>query len=261
MKLSCNLLAFVAAAALFATAQTNSKQSESSAPAVQRDANAITVLTQAVAALGGEANIAAVHDCVASGNFSAKGQTWLRFTAFVWKNSQKEYSYEVSDSDGKTSIDRSGHGKPSLEIDGKKRPRHSHTPISSSPTHLIALRLLEVLRDPKYDAIFNGTDTLNGRAVFKVRTRNNSDEIEAALTQQDWFFDENYIPVRVEYQVGENSNALDLTKMAADLAAYAPFDGVMVPMQITFSMNGQTGATAKITSIRFNSGVSSSDFD
>jgi len=49
--------------------------------------------------------------------------------------------------------------------------------------------------------------------------------------------------------------------MAADLAAYAPVDGVMVPMQITFSMNGQTGATAKITSIRFNSGISSSDFD
>lgn len=250
----------LSAAALMAQS-TGASASPKTTVQPQRDPAAITVIQNAVAALGGNGNIAAVHDCRASGTFTSPSDTWLRFTSFVWENAGNQYSYEVMDPKGLKSIDRSGHGKPSIEIDGKRRPRFDNSPISASPAHLVSLRLLQLLEDPRLDLMYDGATALNGSQVLKIRTRYNLNQLEASLTQQEWYFDQNYQPVRVEYQVGDDHDAASITKLAADLAAYAPVNGVLVPMQITFWMDGKVGATATITDIHFNSAINSSDFD
>lgn len=226
-----------------------------------RDSQAIVILTSAVAAMGGAPNIERMQTCIASGTFSANPESWLRFKSFVWKNAGDQYRYELTDADGATLIERSGQGRPTMEIGGKRRHLNDHSPINAAPAHLAAMRLGQILKDPKFDVLFDGVDSINGRSVYKVKTRYNLDPIEAALTQQEWYFDQNFLPIRIDYQVGEQRNAAEISNLSADLEGYSMYDGVMIPTKVTFSMDRKLGGTATLSAIQFNPGLSNSEFD
>ena len=226
-----------------------------------RDPLALAAVQRAVAVTGGTGPISQIHDCVAEGTLEPSPGSWLSSGTFVWKNSGSEFRYENPGVSGRSAY-VSGRGRPAVvKPDGTTR-LHAHVSEANFPPHLFSLVLLRMLADARYKLVFVGEQIIGDRPVLRVRSSLAVDEITAVTTVQDWFFDAGSgLPVRVEYRLPANSNALEYLSAAVELADFRSVSGLAVPFQITIYQDGQKGGIAKLSSVVFNTGISTTDFD
>lgn len=226
----------------------------------ERDADAIAVLQRAVSLMGGGA-IPQVRDCVVGGTIEAVPGGWLTSGSFVWKDSGAEFRYENPSASGRTTA-VSGRGRPAvLRADGVKR-YNAHVSEAKIPPHLAALVLYRALSDERYKVVFLGEEVLNGIRVLRIQTSLEKDEVSAVTTVQDWLLDAvSGLPIRVEYRLPSNQNALDYLPAALEFSNFQYISGVAVPVRISFFLGGQYSGVATLNSVIFNVGISSSEFD
>jgi hypothetical protein len=225
-----------------------------------RDPDALIVLQRAVSVMGGVA-ISQVRDCVASGVIEAAPKSWLTSGSFVWKDSGAEFRYENPSSSGRTTL-VSGRGRPAvLRADSFKR-YNAHVSEAKIPPHLAALVLYKALSDERYKVAFLGEEVLNGTRVLRIQTSLDKDEVSAGTTVQEWLLDAaSGLPLRVEYRLPSNQNALEYLPAAFEFSNFQYVSGVAVPARIAFYHGGQYSGVAVLTSVVFNVGISSSEFD
>lgn len=226
----------------------------------QRDADALAAIQRAVLAMGGAA-IQQVQDSVFQGTLGAVEGSSMTSGDFTWKNSGTEFRYENPGRSGRGTL-VSGRGRPGIVGPSGTTRLNAHMAEANLPAHLAPLVLLKTLADVRHRLIFVGNEALNGAAVIHVRSSLEADEVSAATTVRDWFFDAaTGLPVRVEYRLPANSNALEHMPAAVELSDFRFVSGIAVPFQITVYHNGQRLGVARISSVVFNTGISPSDFD
>lgn len=232
-----------------------------SLPAQQmmRDPQAAGAAARAIAAMGG-ANIAQVRDCRAEGVLEAVEGSWLTSGSFVWKDAGSAFRYESTGKAG-SSVYVSGQGKPAVLASGKTTKLNAHVSEANFPQHLAALVLLRALSDSRYKLAWIGLEPLGASQAAHVRISLEIDEVTAVTTVQDWYFEPvSGLPLRVEYRLPSNANALSFLKAAVDFSDFRMVSGVAVPFQIVFYEDGVKVSVAKLSSVAFNSGLSPSEF-
>jgi hypothetical protein len=179
----------------------------------------------------------------------------------VWKDSGAEFRYENPGPSGRSTL-VSGRGRPTvLRGDGSKR-YNAHTTEAKLPPHLAALVLYKALSDERYKLVFLGEEVLNGSHVFRIRTSLETDEISSVVSVQEWLLDAaTGLPARVEYRMPSNRNALDYLPAALEFTDFQYVSGIAVPGRIAFFHHGQSSGVATLSSVRFNVGISSDEFD
>lgn len=229
----------------------------------QRDAQAVNLLGQALTALGGTANIAAIKDSTVSGTIQMmpSGGSAGAVRTFTWTVAGNEFrEQEGSGADARLFV--SGHGKPASERGGKVGRINYHVARANLPFYLPELVLYTELSGQKYTLTFVGNSTLEGKAAIHVHISDDSDSVGKLVTPQEWYFDAaSSLPLRVEFRLPSNENAADYSTAAFDFSDYQAAGGVLVPLRLTYFQDGKAVGVVSVSTARLNTGVLSSDFD
>lgn len=226
----------------------------------QRDPGAIAIVEKALAAMGGRDAIDQVADCVANGHSETFQGSGLVDGKFVWKNAGNEFRYENSGASG-THVLVSGHGNAIQIRAGASKPVHGHVTLALFPLHLPGVVLLHELADVRYTIklVQNATDDPQ---IAHVHTSRNTNAVTAAVTPQEWFFDVHTgLPIRVEYRLPEETDATRTSPASVGFRDYRPEHGMMLPHLLDSFVDGQTQATAHITSFSFDTGLDATEFE
>jgi hypothetical protein len=229
-------------------------------PPPQRDASAITTISAAIAALGGQTAVSQINDSVATGTTTPQGQDGQSGT-FTWKTLGAEFRYETQIGSS-AQIYVSGYGSPANSQNGTVASLPVHVALASPAFHLPALLLSRELNDSTYTLIAMGNTTLpNGQPVVQVRTISAAYPQYPPVTQQDWFFDPaTNLPLRVAFATPTTTTPTDCTNSTGDFSGYQAVSGILVPFTLVMTQEGSPSTIASISTINFNVGLLPSDF-
>ena len=226
-----------------------------------RDPQALSVIQQAVIALGGFAVPAQITDATVTGTIQPADGGHLKAGTFVWMDAPPEFRYEIRTVDA-TRVFASGHGFPANQVGARARPLLQHMATATLPFHLPALVLARELQDARYSVLLVGSVVVNGALAAHVRISLNTDSVSAAVTPQDWYFDSSSgLPIRVEHRLPDNHHANDCAVEAEDFSNFQTVKGLQVPFHMTIYEDGVLQGAATVGSVNFNTGLSSSEFD
>jgi len=250
--------------------QLASAQTSPLTPTV-RDPQAVLILRQALAAMGGTQAVSAIQDAVAIGHRVPLGDETPR--PFTWKYKWGEQIYESwedSDDDGNTRRFASG-SKGTILVEKKDRILFPRTDAPHAIGFLPFLMLLRELTNTQYAISAPETVvTASGRNTARIHVELQTDSDSRVMTPQDWFFDaRTNLPVRVEYvaNVGPKgawnraSDKIPHPPAAWDYDNFHLIGAVVVPLKLSQSINGEPFGVIALDSVVFNNGLSSSDFD
>jgi len=134
--------------------------------------------------------------------------------------------------------------------------------IPMRPYHLPALVLTQELQDSRYSVKFVQDDSATKLQAIHVRISLDADPVSARVSPQDWYFSATSgLPVRVAYRQPENLHADKYIEDTEEFFDFQTVDGIMVPSRIVLYENRSIVGTAFISSVKFNTGLSSSQFD
>jgi hypothetical protein len=226
----------------------------------RRDPQAVAVLQQAVAVLGGEAAYAQVRDAVTTGMIGAAPGSSARTGSFVWKVAGEEFRREFR-SGSSEAVTVSGSGSPTHTRDGKSKRIAYHVVLASPPLHLPGLVLYRQLASREYSMKFIGTETVAGRAAVHIQTCLERTEVSTLITVQEWFFDAaTGLPLRVEFRIPDTKIASDYIEAAAEFSDFRAVNGLLLPFRITSYHDKQLWTVAQVGSVAVNAGVNPAEF-
>ncbi len=239
--------------------QTQAQQSVQPPP--QRDPQALAVVMNSVAAMGGPTAANQVTDAIVTGTIAPSPGSSVKGGTFTWKTAGADFRYEKQ-SGTTNQVFASGHGRPASLRDGKVTARQPHIALANPPLHLPCLFLATLLADKNYSLIFLGKAEVNGAPAIKIHVSLETDPITALVSPQDWYFDAlGGLPIRVEHRLPDSSRPEIFFPVAEEFSDFRTASGLVVPFRILSYENGALVATATVTSVRFNNGISPSEFD
>lgn len=229
---------------------------------VQRDPAAVTTLQSAVAALGGEANVSAIQDCRADAKVQSLSPFWPDGTE-AWKVSGKNLRREATYGGSRNEIVVIGpRGAAAISRDGKSKRLNVHSSAGEFVPFLVASELLRRLRDSRYALVAASAELAGGRSAIRIRSWLDTDEIDRSVTYQEWLIDAaTGVPLRLDYRLAENANALATIPVSIAFADYRQVSGVAFPFSLTFTLDGNPWKRVLLDSVVLNSGISPSEFD
>lgn len=226
-----------------------------------KDAQALQVIEKSVAAMSA-APITQLHSWTITGisnrinvggNASAQSFTWL----FADGEFRAETVYA-----GHRHIFLSGHGQPARIVDEKISKLYGHIASAHQPFYMPVYLLNSELTSGTYSVKYIGETVQNGVTALHIRTSDESSDVDSVVTTQDWYFDANtYLPLRVEFRLPSNNNALKYQRGAFDFSRFTKAGDFLVPDRIVSYQDEVATKQVSIESIALNSSPASSSFD
>jgi hypothetical protein len=230
------------------------------APSVERDPQALALVQNSIAAMGGAAAVSQVQNCIVTGSSIEASTNDVATVTFTWTYEGLQFRLE-NDEGSATHILVSSGGSPQEFRGGawfSAMPMLARTNLAY---HVPALVLLDELSSPTYSIIYVGSTTLNGIAAVHIQTRDDSDALGHVFTVQDWYFDPtNGLPITVQYEIPtatQGNNRSPLGSM--NFSEFKSVGGLLVPFRLQI-VEGPASVVATVTNVAFNSNVSSSEF-
>ncbi len=239
----------------------NVAQQTSPEPATQRDPQALAVVQNSIAAMGGAAAAAQVTDTVVTGSIAPSTGSSIKGGAFVWKTAGSDFRYEKQGNASNQAF-VSGHGRPTSIRNGAVTAFEPHIALASPPLHLPVVVLARVVANQDYAVTFLGRAEVNGAPAIKVHISLETDPISALVSPQDWYFDAlSGLPLRVEHRFPDNRRPENFVSAAEDFSDFRIVAGLLVPFRITSHENGAPVAVATVMTVTFNNNLSPTEFD
>jgi len=243
-------------------------QSQSPPQSITRDPQAISVLSQSIAAVGGLQAILAVQDLTATGNITYfwANQT-VSGTVVIKELGLAHFRLDATLSDGVQSwIMANG---TSVE----RRPDGSLSQLPVQLTYKTAsftfpfLQVLAALQDPSWDVSHAGSVTHNGRPAYDIRLQKTYPQtrdplgLQSKASKSDIFIDSGSLLIlavqsRTYGRNGRPTNA----PHELQYSNYQLVNGLQFPMTILDLIGGQQTSSIQVSQVAFNQGLSDSDF-
>jgi hypothetical protein len=235
-------------------------QSPSSLPPPVQDPQAIAVLQSAITVMGGPSAVAAISDATVIGTEQDISNPSGPPAKFTWQSSGSEFRSLTQNSNGPYIV-LSGHGTPGQQKHGNWIPWPYHVARAHQPFYLPAVVLYAELQNPNYTLSYIGSATVDGKSAIKIHVFDASNRIGRLVTPQDWYFDPaSFLPLRVEYLFPYQDDANHSSPFSMGFADFQSVGGILVPYQLQLHLISAS-TVATVTSVTFNSGLSSSTFD
>lgn len=225
-----------------------------------RDAAAISTLQSVVAALGGIDNTAAIQSCIVTGTVQSSASNVVTKN-FTWTTAGKEFRKDASGAFG-TSTFTSGNGAPASVLNGSATLLNYHVARANLPFYLPAVVLFQELSAPNYTLKYVGSVVINGVKTVQVHISDDSDAVGKIVTPQEWYFDAvSFLPLRVQFRQPSNENANDYANATFNFSQYGLANGVLFPLQMTYSQDNSPDKAISVSSVNVNPAVSTAVFD
>jgi hypothetical protein len=248
--------------AVISAAARQSSPSATQAP--QRDAQAVALLQQAIAAMA----TSTPADSSATGTVTVvEGSTTQTGSIQILTLGTTQTSETLNITNGQRSIIYSN--GDALETNA--------TQSSNPPLQLIVtdqcpdfpLPLLQALLTNSDEAIkYVATETLNGQSVQHIQVWNtfnsqpNLQNLALApfSTRDIWFSSSSGLPVKIAYARRAGGGSVPSIPVEIFFSNYTNVNGILYPFQVNKSLNGTPWATITISSVSFNTGLTASQF-
>jgi hypothetical protein len=235
---------------------------------VQRDTQAVAVLTQALNATGGATALGAIRDFVGSGTIT---YYWagkeVQGTVTVKGRGTGQFRLDAALPNGVRSWVVSNGAGSLKEMDGTTTPVPYHNTVNLGSLTLPFAYLVTSLQDTSTSVSYVGLETKQGARVHHIRIRkvfpasSDPNGMNSKLTTRDFFIDpatfhvvSSLDMVHPKYRSNEDY------PHEVQFSDYRQASGILVPFSITELGNGQRLSTIQLSQLTFNGGLTDSDF-
>ena len=246
---------------IFCCCAASRSQPQSVPPlAPHRDSQALTVIQNAISALGGATNIGQAKDLKVIAQRQASAASSTPSGKIVWEAAGAEFKSDFPAAKGR-SILTSGHGKPVRSVDGVSEPVAPYVVHAMFVPSLVGALLLRESQDPNrsFELLPQQPDN---NAVTIIKTYSVVNQSDRVATEQTWYFDSGTgLPMRIEYRFPHPKNPNQFGTTSVDLSNFKPIENVLYPFQIVMSQLGLKMADVTVQSISVNTNLPPQDFD
>lgn len=237
------------------------------ATTVQRDPQAVAVLTQVVNAAGGATALAAVQDFTASGTiiFNWAGNQ-VQGSVTAKGKGLHEFRMDANVPGGTQSLVVNGYAGAFTPLNSQKILLPSWTAITSGSLTFPAARIANALADSSTTVIYVGLVTWNGSQVCQVHVAPVVDPALnpngfSALGAFDLYIDSaSYRVLGLSETIWWNGNSAQAYQHELTFSNYTSTNGLLVAFAITEKFGGQQTWTLQLSAINFNTGLTDADF-
>jgi|SRR5215469_3792680 len=248
------------------TGKTSPAQ-QTSAP-VQRDQQALTILSQVLNAAGGQSAVGAIQDFKATGNVTYNWGGNAQGSTTVKGRGLHQFRVDTTLPDGLHSWIVNGGTTFQRNPDGSTSPLPSQNTVKPAPITFPLLQLLAVIQDTTISVIYNGLVMHNGQQVHDVLVQKKlSSSVDpvgafAQVTKADVFIDPNALTIQAIADVAyPRDSVAGQCAHEIQFSGYQSVNGVLVPFSVTELIAGQQTATIQLNQITFNNSLTDSDFE
>ncbi len=236
--------------------------------AVQRDPQAVALLTQALNAAGGTAAVGTIQDFTGTGSvtFYWAGQDVTGSIIFKGRGTA-QFRFDATTASGNlTVIDNNGSGSVARP-DGTTAVPPLPATLNLGSATLPALNLVEALGKSSMSILNQGSSMYDGTQVTVVRVERalpstgSSNLIQDTASVRDFFIDTStYAILGVRDRAYPKDGVGPTIPHDWVFSNYQNINGVLVPFALKEEIGGQVTMTVQLTQVTFNTGLSDSDF-
>jgi len=248
------------------TLPTLAQQSSSGiSPHVQRDAQALTVIDNSLAAMGGQAVLASIQDADTTGACSNQVVSGATSTTtpstFEWIVAGNAFRDQTIEN-GQATITVSGNGQPSRSESGVIEKVSPSDALSSLPFHLPGILLLQELNNPAYSFRAMGVQQTAEGPAQEVEIAIAGPERPIEGSTQLWYFSTvNNQPLQVTYTMPSEQAPEVTVPVTTSFSGYSTVNGALLPMRITISVGDFLTVNCIANTVRVNVHPSEATFD
>jgi hypothetical protein len=234
---------------------------------LKRDQQALTIITQTLAAGGGQRPLASIHDFTETGTVTYYWADQVTGNVTVKGRGLHQLKIEADLPDGKRTTVVSGDGGSLTEPNGTVRPILRQSANDLGNLVLPYLPLIAAMQDPTSSIIYGGFVTHNGASAYDVRVQKvyarHEDPLgnRGAREAHDFYIDpKTFLVAAVSDRIYFGGRSDPGTSHEDRYSNYHLQNGIAVPLTIEQTVQGVTGFTLAFSEVTFNSGVADSEF-
>ncbi|MGH9644553.1 MAG: hypothetical protein ACRD3Q_19285 [Terriglobales bacterium] len=237
-------------------------------PTVQRDQQALAILSQALSAAGGQTAVAAIHDYAATGKVTYSWGDGVQGSVTVKGRGLHQFRVDATFADGVHSWVLNSVTTFQRNPDGSTSPLPSQNTIKPATVIFPLLQILTVSQDTSFSISYGGLVTRNGQQLYDILVQKifpaASDPIGALskMTKSQIFIDPKTLTVQIIEDTAYRKDGGPGEYLHDILFLnYQTVNGILVPFSITESIAGQQTMTMQLSQIKFNTGLTDTDFE
>lgn len=230
-------------------------------PPAPKDPQAVSILSQALAAVGGAAIINAISEYTATGNAVYHMAQDVNATITIRGKGLDQLRVDSNLPTGiRSEIENSGSTSIKAE-DGQVGGFSFQPPMNPGRFVLPYLIFTTALNSPYYSVAYNGITQQEGYSVHDLRIQ----FVRPGLADPNWrfqayhtidfFIDTTTLQVRMSREIVPSHNVRKIR-----YSSYASVSGLLVPFSIREEVAGVERAAIQLTQISFGTGLQDSDF-
>lgn len=234
---------------------------------VQRDPQALTILTQSIAAGGGQQLLVSVQDLTETGTITYNWAEPVTGNVTVKSRGLHQFRIDADLPKGTRITVVSGEGGSVKQVDGRTLPILRQSANDLGSLTLPYLPLIAAMQDGSTSIVYVGPVTHDGVPAYDIRlikvytkeqdpTGNRGEQEE-----RDFYFNpQSFLIVAISDQIHFSGRSDKGVSHEDDYSNYQPENGIMVPMTVVETVGGVTGVTMNLSQITFNSTLEDSAF-
>lgn len=232
---------------------------------IQRDQQALTIIEQSIAAVGGLNQITSIQDFTETGTVTYYWTGQPTGNVTVKSRGLHQLRIDADLPDGRRSTVVSGAGGSIKEDNGRTTPIHPQSAADIASMTFPYSLLIAAMQDSSMSIIYSGLVTHDGASVHDIRIqkvysnqRDDPSGKRGTREGRDFYVDPNtYLVVAISDQiyVGNRGEPHEIL-----YSNYEPESGVSMPLTVTETVGGAKGLVMQLSQVTFNSQLSDSDF-
>jgi hypothetical protein len=235
----------------------------------QRDPQALTVVTQAINAAGGQAALGGIQDVAGSGTITyywagdqVQGNVTLKGRGVA------QFRLDATLPAGIRSIKANNGTGSTSEPDGTTTPIPFYQAVNMGSSFAFPVgKLLAALQDPTTNITYGGLLTRGGSQVYDIRIAGLQAPAPMAsasptrLPMEEFFIDSTtFHIVSVLSRAYPRDGSLRTRPAELQFSDYRTVNGILVPFSVTNLIDGQCTFTIQLAQVTLNNNLSDSDF-
>jgi hypothetical protein len=235
--------------------------------AIQRDQQALTILTQTIAAGGGQDLLTSIHDLTETGTVTYYYDKEISGSITVKSHGLHQFRMDADLPEGRRSTVVNDASGSLTEEDGRFRPVFRQSAADLWSVTLPYLPLIAAIQDSSTKILYGGLTTHNGASVYQIRiekvytSQQDTTGVRGNREGRDIYIDPNsFLVIAIFDQIHFNSLQDSGVPHEFLYSNYQTENGIAMPLTISETVRGVTGATMSLSQVTFNTGLSDSDF-
>lgn len=236
--------------------------------AVQRDAQALTVLSQYVQASGGLQTVTATQDYTESGNvtFNWAGKQ-VQGTVVTKGRGATQFRMDSQTAEGNETWLVDGLSGTVVTVDGRTHNLAPYNLKNAGSLTLPVIRIAAALSNPTTSIRYMGQVTENSHLAYQIRLTPPVEKGLAVISRLDGpgiidlFLDSTTYQLIAEVETFHGDrNVTQTYSEEIDFSNYQATNGVLVPLTVMEKVSGQQTWSITLGNVTFNTGLSDADF-